>query len=60
MLIRELVQEAVALMLSEGSALSEIEAFIERQPVCQGEKAALWLLAWAEESLAAGWDRGAR
>ena len=50
--VSELVQEAVTLMLSGGSALSEIEAFIERQPLCEDEKAALWLWAWAEKPLA--------
>jgi len=31
-------------MLSGGSALSEIEAFIEDQPLCEDQKAALWAL----------------
>lgn len=39
--------------LVEGLARSEIEAFIERQPLDDDEKAALWLWAWAEQSLAA-------
>jgi hypothetical protein len=51
--VSELVQEAVTLMLSAGSALPEIEAFIEDQPLCEDEKAALWLWAWAEASPAA-------
>jgi len=42
--VSELVQEAVTLMLSGGSALSEIEAFIEDQPLCEDQKAALWAL----------------
>ena len=40
----EFVQEAVSRMLIGGSALSEIEALIERQSLAEDEKAALW---WA-------------
>jgi hypothetical protein len=47
----ELVQETVTRMLSKGSGLSEIEAFIERQPLAEEHKAALWLWAWAKQSL---------
>jgi len=46
--VSQLVQEAVTLMLSAGSLLPEIEAFIEDQPLCEDEKAALWLWAWAQ------------
>ena len=35
-------------MLSGGSALSQIDAFIEDQPLSEDEKAALWLWAWAQ------------
>jgi len=48
--VPELMQEAVTLTLSGGSPLPDIEAFIERQPLCEDEKAALWLWAWAEKS----------
>jgi len=51
--VAEFVQEAVSRMLIGGSALSEIEALIERQPLAEDEKAALWLWAWAEQSLKA-------
>ena len=47
----EFVQEAVSRMLIGGSALSEIEALIECQPLAEDEKAALWLWAWAEQAL---------
>ena len=38
-------------MLLDRVPLSEIEAFIECQPVGEEERAALWLWAWAEQSL---------
>ena len=53
MVVAELAQEIVQLMLVEGLALSEIDGFIERQPLDDDERAALWLWAWAEQSLAA-------
>jgi len=40
--------EAVIRMLSHGTALAEIEDLIERQPLGEEEKAALWLRAWSE------------
>lgn len=46
-----LVQEAVTQMLSGGSGLTEIEAFIERLPLDEEDKAALWLWAWAKQAL---------
>jgi len=49
--VSEFVQAAVSRMLIGGSALSEIEALIERQPLAEDEKAALWLWAWAAQSL---------
>ena len=47
----ELVQEAVVRMVSGGSELAEIEAFVERQPLDEEQKAALWLWAWSVQSL---------
>jgi len=40
------VQKGVARMLTEGSALSDIEVLIERQPIDEQQEAALWLWAW--------------
>lgn len=45
------VQEGVTRMLAEGSPLSDIEAFIERQQINDEQQAALWLWAWARQSL---------
>jgi hypothetical protein len=42
----QLVRDQVGRMLSGGSALSEIEEFIERQPLGEERKAALWLWLW--------------
>jgi len=47
----ELMREAVGRMLVGGSPLAEIEAFIERQPLDEEQKAAMWLWAWSERSL---------
>jgi hypothetical protein len=47
----ERARETVDWMLGDQVPLSEIEAFIECQPVGEEEKAALWLWAWAEKSL---------
>ena len=38
----------VGTMLSNGMSLAEIEAFIERQPMSEEERAALWMRAWSE------------
>lgn len=38
-------------MVSGGSELAEIEAFVERQPLDEEQKAALWLWAWSVQSL---------
>ena len=43
--------ETVIGMLGHGMALAEIEDLIERQPLGEEEKAALWLGAWSERSL---------
>jgi len=42
--------EAVIRMLSHGTALAAIEDLIERQPLGEEEKAALWLWAWSERA----------
>jgi len=51
MSVSEPAQKAVTQMLSRGSGLTEIEAFIERQPLDEEHKAALWLWAWAKQAL---------
>jgi hypothetical protein len=49
----ELARETVDWILVDSARLSEIESFIERQPLGEEENAALWLWAWVEQSLAA-------
>ena len=47
----ERARDTVDWMLLQRVPLSEIEAFTGGQPVGEDEKAALWLWAWAEQSL---------
>ena len=42
------VASEVERMLHAGQSFELVEEFIERQPVSEEQKAALWLLAWAE------------
>jgi hypothetical protein len=48
--VSETVEEAVKQMLIRGTRFPEIEAFLERQPLAEEHKSALWLWAWVEQS----------
>jgi len=41
----------VSEMLRAGSALSDIEDFIEHQPLSEEERTVLWLRAWSERPM---------
>jgi hypothetical protein len=40
-------QTAVEQMVDEGAAFETVEAFVDREPFSDLQKAALWLLAWS-------------
>ena len=48
MAVSGLVEEAINRMLTEGSTLFEIEAFIERLPISEEQRSVMWLRAWAQ------------
>ena len=45
----ESAQAAVEQMVREGRSFREVEAYVERATLADDQKAALWLLAWAEQ-----------
>ena len=48
------VQTMVEQMVREGRSFHDVESYVTRATLTDDEKAALWLLAWAEQ------ERGAR
>jgi hypothetical protein len=40
-------QTAVEHMVDEGTAFEAVEAFVDREPLSDLQKSALWLLAWS-------------